>query len=148
MHRAHWCCYQFSLLVLLSILGQPQILPLQSPSATGVCPGAGSTPPHRSVPSREPANPANIVQEGSKVIVTCASPAAPDPDRLHDLLTLLASWPIIALIAGIVWSRSISRLLQVIADRLARGGGLDIAGVISIPPEDVGSSRDVMGAPK
>jgi hypothetical protein len=91
--------------------------------------------------------PPSIVQEAGKVIVTCSSPAeAKPPDRIHDAMTLLASWPIVALIAGAIWSRSITRLLQVIADRLAKGDGLEIAGIKLIPPEDItiGSFTDVV----
>src|SRR5271168_664408 len=96
--------------------GWPQVLGPQTPpsSQTG-CVAAPTKPQRRSAPAREPASPVNIVQDAGKFVVTCAAPAGPkppEPDRLHDAIALLASWPVIALIAGIVWSRRVSRLLE------------------------------------
>lgn len=141
-------CLSRSLFLLLTFSAAwPQVLgPQTSPPQSG-CVAATTKPQRRSAPAREPASPLSIVQDGGKFAVTCASPAEarpPAPDRLHDAIALLASWPVIALIAGIVWSRRVSRLLEVLADRIARGGGVEVPGIISLPPEEVRSSRNIM----
>ena len=147
MRRVLWFVTPLLLLATLSETSQPQaLLPQSLASPQAGCTAPNKTTPHRSVPAPPPAN---IVQETGKVIVTCSSPGdtkPPAPDRIHDAMTLLASWPIVALIAGAIWSRSITRLLQVIADRLAKGDGFEIAGIKLIPPEDaiIGSFTDVV----
>ena len=124
-----------AIIFFLAIIVRPQTTSQQE----SACLAPSQPTRHRAA---TPHDPANIVQEGGKVIVDCGAAnqtKPPDADLSHDLLTTLAAfaWPIVVLVVLVFWRNGISDLLDVLKRKIADAGKITIPGIIEVTDGEV-----------